>query len=163
MKLLDLTQFSSPNLKIFFHFIWCWSVIRCDRGRFFVHSPFIEKCIIQQNCRRNVRTYLISPGPPVKWQFKTRVHECSIKNILCIVRLYLWNRQQWSGITLFLPSIFISQPVAEVLAYLHMQISPISCNVVGSILHVHCALKNSDTAIVGYRWTGVGEHHALYC
>ena len=28
------------------------------------------------------------------------------------------------------------QPVAEVLAYLHVQISPISCNVVGSILLV---------------------------
>ena len=28
------------------------------------------------------------------------------------------------------------QSVAEVLAYLHVQISPISCNVVGSILHV---------------------------
>ena len=33
----------------------------------------------------------------------------------------------------FIPA---SQPVAEVLAYLHVQISPISCNVVGSILHV---------------------------
>ena len=30
----------------------------------------------------------------------------------------------------------LSQPVAEVLAYLHVQISPISCNVVGSILLV---------------------------
>ena len=28
------------------------------------------------------------------------------------------------------------QPVAEVQAYLHVQISPISCNVVGSILHM---------------------------
>ena len=54
----------------------------------------------------------------------------------------------------------ISQPVAEVLAYLHVQISPISSNVVGSILHV--LGKNTDTAIVGYRWTGVGGHHALY-
>ena len=34
----------------------------------------------------------------------------------------------------------------EVLAYLHVQISPISCNVVGSILHV--LVKNTDTAIV---------------
>ena len=50
---------------------------------------------------------------------------------------------------------------AVVLAYLHVQISPISCNVVGSILHVF--EKNTDTAIVGYRWTGVGGHHALYC
>ena len=48
-----------------------------------------------------------------------------------------------------------SQPVAEVLAYLHVQISPINCNVVGSILHV--LGKNTDTAIVGYRWTGVGD------
>ena len=51
---------------------------------------------------------------------------------------------------------------AEVLAYLHLQISPISCNVVGSILHV--LRKNTNTAIiVGYRWTGVGGHHALDC
>ena len=50
---------------------------------------------------------------------------------------------------------------AEVQAYLHVQISPISCNVVESILHV--LGKNTDTAIVGYRWTGVGRHHALYC
>ena len=49
----------------------------------------------------------------------------------------------------------VSQPVAEVLAYLHVQISPISCNVVGSILHV--LGKNTDTAIVGYRWTGMGS------
>ena len=40
------------------------------------------------------------------------------------------------------------------LAYLHVQISPISCNVVGSILHV--LGKHTDTAIVGYRWTGLG-------
>ena len=46
------------------------------------------------------------------------------------------------------------QPVSEVLAYLHVQISPISCNVVGSILQVPG--KNTDTAIVGYWWTGVG-------
>ena len=45
--------------------------------------------------------------------------------------------------------------------YLHVQISRISCNVVGSILHV--LGKNTDTAIVGYRWTGVRGHHALYC
>ena len=50
------------------------------------------------------------------------------------------------------------QPVAEVLAYLHVQISPISCNVVGSILHVF-----EKTQIVGYRWTGVVGHHALCC
>ena len=47
------------------------------------------------------------------------------------------------------------------LAYLHVQISPISCNAVGSILHV--LGKITDTAIVGYRWTGVGGHEALYC
>ena len=44
--------------------------------------------------------------------------------------------------------------MAEVLAYLHVQISPINCNVVGSIQHV--LGKNTDTAIVGYRWTGGG-------
>ena len=32
---------------------------------------------------------------------------------------------------------------------------------VGSILHV--IGKNTDTAIVGYRWTGMGGHHAMYC
>ena len=42
---------------------------------------------------------------------------------------------------------------AEALAYLHVQISPISCNVVGSILLV--LGKNSETAIVGYRRTVV--------
>ena len=52
----------------------------------------------------------------------------------------------------------LGQPVAEVLVYLHVQISPISCNVVRSILHV--LGKNTDTAIVGYRWTGVGGHRA---
>ena len=57
--------------------------------------------------------------------------------------------------------VYHSLPVAEVLAYLRVQISPISCDVVGSILHVPG--KNTDTAIVGYRWTGVGGHHALYC
>ena len=51
--------------------------------------------------------------------------------------------------------------MAEVLAYLHVQISPINCNVVGSILHV--LGKNTDTAIVGYWWTGVEGYHALYC
>ena len=57
------------------------------------------------------------------------------------------------------PPATIAQPVAKVLAYLHVQISPISCNVVGSILYV--LGKNTDTAIiVGYRWTGVGENHA---
>ena len=47
-----------------------------------------------------------------------------------------------------------TMPVAEVLAYLHVQISPISCNVVGSILHM--LGKNTDRAIVGYQWMGVG-------
>ena len=53
------------------------------------------------------------------------------------------------------------QPVAEVLAYLHVQVSPISCLVVGSILAL--LGKNTDTAIVGGRWMGVGGQHALYC
>ena len=57
--------------------------------------------------------------------------------------------------------ITYSQPVAEVLAYLHVQILPISCNVVGSILLV--LGKNTDAAIVGYRWKGVEGHHAMYC
>ena len=26
-----------------------------------------------------------------------------------------------------------------------------------------CLDKNTDTAIVGDRWTGMGGHHALYC
>ena len=45
--------------------------------------------------------------------------------------------------------------MAEVLAYLHVQISPISYNVVMSIVHV--LGKNTDTAIVGYRWMGGEE------
>ena len=47
-----------------------------------------------------------------------------------------------------------NQPVTEVLAYLHVQVSPISCWVVGSILA--SLLKNTDTAIVGDRCTGGG-------
>ena len=47
------------------------------------------------------------------------------------------------------------QPVAEVQAHLHVQISPKSCNVVGSILRV--LGKNTDTTILGYRWTGGGR------
>ena len=50
--------------------------------------------------------------------------------------------------------------MAEVLEYLHVQVSPISCLVVGSILAL--LGKNTGTAIVGDRWTGVGGHHALY-
>ena len=50
---------------------------------------------------------------------------------------------------------------ASVNLHLHVQILPISCNVVVSILHV--LGKNTDTAIVGYWWSGVEEHHALYC
>ena len=38
---------------------------------------------------------------------------------------------------------------AEVLAYLHVQVSPISCRVVGSILAL--LGKNKDTAVVGDR------------
>ena len=54
-----------------------------------------------------------------------------------------------SGNILFLRRMSsYSQPVAEVLAYLQVQISPISCNVVGSILQMcmektltqHCRL-----------------------
>ena len=45
---------------------------------------------------------------------------------------------------------FQGQPVAEVLAYLHVQISPISCNVVGSILLV--LGKNTDTNILYPEW-----------
>ena len=45
--------------------------------------------------------------------------------------------------------INISQPVAVVLEYLLVQVSSISCNVVGSILALHACLENPDTAIVG--------------
>ena len=54
-----------------------------------------------------------------------------------------------------------SQNVAEMLAYLHVQVAPISCWAVGSILAL--LWKNTETAIVGDRWMGVGGHHALYC
>ena len=53
------------------------------------------------------------------------------------------------------PAGHLAQPVAEVLAYLHVQISAVSCNVVGPILHV--LGKNTDTANEGYRWTGWGD------
>ena len=42
LKLLELTRFASLNLSIYFNFVWCW--VHCDRGRFSVRSPFIEKC-----------------------------------------------------------------------------------------------------------------------
>ena len=57
--------------------------------------------------------------------------------------------------------LVVGQPVAEVLVYLHVQVSPISCKVVGSILAF--LGKNTDTATVGDRWTGVEGHHVLYC
>ena len=71
------------------------------------------------------------------------------------------SRVYWIISTVCYDSNCFLQPVAEVLVYLHVQISPNSCNVVGSILHE--LGKNTDTAIVGYRWTRVGGHHALYC
>ena len=40
-KLPELTQFASPNLSV--TFILYGVGVRCDRGRFSVHSPFIEK------------------------------------------------------------------------------------------------------------------------
>ena len=58
-------------------------------------------------------------------------------------------------------TIHYHQWVSTVLAYLHVQVSPISCWVVGSILAL--LGKITETAIVGERWTGVGRHHALYC
>ena len=39
LKLLALTRFLSPNLSIYFNFVWCWGPF--DRERFSVHSPFI--------------------------------------------------------------------------------------------------------------------------
>ena len=39
--LLELTRFLSQNLSIYFNFVRCW--VRCDRRRFSVHSPWIEK------------------------------------------------------------------------------------------------------------------------
>ena len=45
IKLLELTQFASPNLSIYFNFVWCW--VRCDKVRFYMHRGFIEKSIMQ--------------------------------------------------------------------------------------------------------------------
>ena len=44
LKLLKLTRFLSPNLSIYFNFVRWW--VRCDRGRFSVHSLFIEKSMV---------------------------------------------------------------------------------------------------------------------
>ena len=73
-----------------------------------------------------------------------------------------WLRHVWfvsspKGGEFFAPP---SQPVAWVLAYLYVQVSPINCYIVGSILDV--LGKHTDTAIVGYRWTGAEGHNALY-
>ena len=44
LKLLELTQFLSPNLSIYTLILYGVGV-RCDRGRFLIHNPFIEKSI----------------------------------------------------------------------------------------------------------------------
>ena len=41
LKLLQLTQFPLPNLSIYSILQRVW--VSCDRGRFFMHNPFIEK------------------------------------------------------------------------------------------------------------------------
>ena len=53
--------------------------------------------------------------------------------------------------------------MTEVLAYLHVQVSPISCRVVNWVDPRICLDKNTDTAIAVDGWTGVVAHHSLYC
>ena len=98
---------------------------------------------------------------PENWLLSINI--INLKEILLIFLILLLSRLNKVRLQLLYPALckhVNSQPVAEVLAYLHVQISQISCNVVWSILHV--LGKNTDTAIVGYRWMGVGGHHALY-
>ena len=58
---------------------------------------------------------------------------------------------------------YLHVPVAEVLAYLHVQVAEVLAYLHVPVAEVHVLGKNTDTAIVGYQWTGVGGHHALYC
>ena len=51
-KLLELTQFASPNRSIYLNFVPFWG--RCDRMRFFVQSTFIEKSITRHFIRENL-------------------------------------------------------------------------------------------------------------
>ena len=58
------------------------------------------------------------------------------------------------------------EPVAEVLAYLHVQISPISCNVVGSILHVLEKTLTQQLQATGGRgwvWGDTTSYTANWC
>ena len=50
------------------------------------------------------------------------------------------------------------QPVAEVLEYLHVQVSSFSCRVVGRSSHSLVKRRHSNCW-----WLGVGWHQALYC
>ena len=43
-KIAPVTQFASPNLPIYFNLVR--DSVRCDRGRFSVHSPFIKKTMV---------------------------------------------------------------------------------------------------------------------
>ena len=43
IKISRVDSIISPNLSIYF--TYCVGV-RCDRNRFSVHSPFIEKCMV---------------------------------------------------------------------------------------------------------------------
>ena len=46
IKMLEWTQFASSNQSMYFNFARCWGPL--DRGRFSVHSPFINKSMIRQ-------------------------------------------------------------------------------------------------------------------
>ena len=45
IKLLELTQFASLNLSIYFNFVRYW--VLSDNGRFSVRSPLIEKSVFE--------------------------------------------------------------------------------------------------------------------
>ena len=49
LKLLELTQFASPNQSIYFNFVWCWGsdVVLTLLNKQPVRSPLIEKYMIK--------------------------------------------------------------------------------------------------------------------
>ena len=54
-------------------------------------------------------------------------------------------------------------PVPEVLEYLHVHCAGLTNQLLSCWIDPRITWKNTDTAIVGDRWTGVGGHHSLHC
>ena len=96
-----------------------------------------------------------------KFQMKKIMNVNSFNNVT--ITLYITNTYIHGGVLKLIQGCrYISiTEVAEVLGYLHVQVSSISCWVVGSILAL--LGKNSDTAIDRRSVDGGGGHHPLYC